>query len=452
MIEKSFTSLYILTGSVANYYKSLLANSFFGGRMKAIIMAAGNGVRMWPLTETRPKCLLPVAGKPITYHQIKELMAAGVNEFVFVVREKKEQIIAYVSSLQQQFGFRLFVVEQGKENGTAAALLSAEGKVDDTFIVVAGDLLFDSSIIKKLLETHKAGGNNITVALKKVDKPEKYGIVDVVDGRISYIEEKPKNPRSNLANLSIYCMEPSVFERLKDIKPSSRGEYEITDILVGAKAIEVEGYWRDVGYPWDLLEANKEMLARLEPKAGDIQNSTIIGKVIMEEGARIINSYVEGDVYIGKNTIIGPNAYIRGPTSIGDNCCIGESVTVKESVIFDEVDAKHLAYIGDSVIGRNVNFGAGTQLANFRFDEGNVNVSTERGWVNSGRRKLGAIVGDNVKFGVLASVMPGKLIGPNCWIHSGVVVNRNVPSGLYVFVQQQLGFRKISELGKKQSD
>ncbi|MEM3432471.1 MAG: glucosamine-1-phosphate N-acetyltransferase, partial [Candidatus Bilamarchaeaceae archaeon] len=127
-------------------------------------------------------------------------------------------------------------------------------------------------------------------------------------------------------------------------------------------------------------------------------------------------------------------------------------VTVKESVIFDEVDAKHLAYIGDSVIGRNVNFGAGTQLANFRFDEGNVNVSTERGWVNSGRRKLGAIVGDNVKFGVLASVMPGKLIGPNCWIHSGVVVNRNVPSGLYVFVQQQLGFRKISELGKKQSD
>lgn len=420
--------------------------------MKAVIMAAGNGVRMWPLTETRPKCLLPIVGKPITYHQIRELAAAGVNEFIFVVREKKEQIVAYVSSLQQQFGFRLFVVEQGKNNGTAAALLAAEGKVDDTFIVVGGDLIFDSSIIKKLLKEHKSNESSITVALKKVNRPEKYGIVDIVDGRISYIEEKPKSPKSNLANLSIYCMEPSVFEKLKQIKPSQRGEYELTDILVGAKAVEVDGYWRDVGYPWDLLEANKEMFARMEPKAGDIRNSTISGKVIMEEGARIINSYVEGDVYIGKNTVIGPNAYIRGPTSIGDNCFIGESVTVKESVIFDEVDAKHLVYIGDSVIGRNVNFGAGTQLANFRFDEGNINVSTERGWVNSGRRKLGAIVGDNVKFGVLAAVMPGKLIGPNCWIHSSVVVNRNVPSGLYVFVQQQLSFKKLDEVIRKQSD
>jgi len=409
--------------------------------MKAVIMAAGSGVRMWPLTETRPKCLLPIAGKPITYHQIKELTKVGIDEFVFVVREKKEQITAYASSLQQQFGFKLFVVEQGQENGTAAALKAAEGKIEDEkFIIVGGDLLFDSSIIKKLLEAHESG---ITVALKRVERPEKYGIVDVVDGRISYIEEKPKNPKSNLANLSIYCADKSIFSMIKEIRQSARGEYEITDVLVGAKAVEVDGYWRDVGYPWDLLEANKEMLARMEPKAGDIQNSTIVGKVIMEEGARIINSYIEGDVYIGKNTIIGPNAYIRGPTAIGDNCCIGESVTVKESVIFDEVDAKHLTYIGDSVVGRNVNFGAGTQLANFRFDEGNVNVMTEKGWVNSGRRKFGAVIGDNVKFGVLSSVMPGKLIGSNCWIHSGVVVNKNIPSGLYVYVQQQLNFRKI---------
>lgn len=411
--------------------------------MKAVIMAAGSGTRMWPLTETRPKCLLPIAGKPIAYHQIKELLAAGVSEFIFIVREKKEQIAAYVSSLQQQFGFRLFLVEQGPENGTAAALKAAEGKVgQEKFVIIGGDLLFDSSIIKKVVEAHEG---RITVALKQVEKPEKYGIVEVVDGRISYIEEKPKKPRSSLANISIYCADHSVFSAINDIKMSSRGEYELTDILVGAKAVEVDGYWRDVGYPWDLLEANREMLARMEPKAGDIHNSTIKGKVIMEEGAMIINSYIEGDVYIGKNTIIGPNAYIRGPTAIGDNCSIGESVTVKESVIFDEVDAKHLTYIGDSVVGRNVNFGAGTQLANFRFDESNINVVTEKGWVNSGRRKLGAVIGDNVRFGVLSSVMPGKLIGPNCWIHSGVVVNRNVQSGHYVFVQQQLSFRKIAE-------
>lgn len=411
--------------------------------MKAVIMAAGSGTRMWPLTETRPKCLLPIAGKPIVYHQIKELSAAGIDEFIFVVREKKEQIAGYVSSLQQQFGFRLFLVEQGPENGTAAALKAAEGKIEDgKFVIIGGDLLFDSSIIKRIIGAHESG---ITVALKRVERPEKYGIVDVVDGRVSYIEEKPKKPRTNLANLSIYCADKSVFSAIREIRPSERGEYELTDVLVGAKAVEVDGYWRDVGYPWDLIDANREMLTRMEPKAGNIHNSTIKGKVVMEEGAMVINSYIEGDVYIGRNTIIGPNAYIRGPTAIGDNCTIGESVTVKESVIFDEVDAKHLTYIGDSVIGRNVNFGAGTQLANFRFDETNINVMTEKGWVNSGRRKLGAVIGDNVKFGVLSSVMPGKLIGPNCWIHSGVVINRNVQGGMYIFVQQQLSFRKIAE-------
>ncbi|MFH1222163.1 MAG: bifunctional sugar-1-phosphate nucleotidylyltransferase/acetyltransferase [Candidatus Micrarchaeota archaeon] len=408
--------------------------------MRAIIMAAGNGVRMLPLTETRPKCLLPVAGKPIAYHQLSELRKAGINEFVFIVREKKEQIAAYLSELQKELGFKLFIVEQGAESGTGSALLAAEGKADSAFVLVGGDLLFDAATIKQVIAAHKGG---ITVALKHVEHPEKYGIADVVDGKISYLEEKPKNSKSDLANLSIYCMDSAVFQQLKQLKKSPRGEYELTDLLVGATAVETDGYWKDVGYPWDLLDANKDLLQHMEAKMGQIENSTVNGKVIMEEGSKIINSYVEGDVYLGKNSIIGPNAYIRGPTAIGADCHIGESVTVKQSVIFDGVNAKHLAYIGDSVVGAGVNFGAGTQIANFRFDAGTVNVLTGRGWVNTGKRKLGAIIGDNVKFGVLSATMPGKLIGANSWVHSGVMVNENVPSSVYVYVQQQINFRKL---------
>lgn len=408
--------------------------------MKAIVMAAGDGKRMWPLTETRPKALLPVVGKPIIYHQICSMKDAGIDEFVFIIREKKEMLIDYLTKLQDELGVKIEFVEQGEKNGTGAALLYAEGKVSGKFVVVGGDLLFDSEIVKKVMAEHSG---EITVGLKKVERPEKYGIVETAGGKISYIEEKPKNPKSNLANISVYCMEPSVFEKLKKLKQSERGEYELTDILVGAKAVEVEGYWEDVGYPWNLLDANKEFLKRMESDVGEIENATINGKVFMEKGSKIISSHIEGDVYLGKNTVIGPNAYIKGPSVIGDNCKIGDSVTIKQSVLFDNVNAKHLAYIGDTVVGNDVNFGAGTQIANFRFDAGNINVLTEKGWVNSGRKKLGAIIGDNVKFGVLSSTMPGKLIGANAWIHSGVIVNKNVPSNVYVYIKQDIHFKKI---------
>jgi bifunctional UDP-N-acetylglucosamine pyrophosphorylase/glucosamine-1-phosphate N-acetyltransferase len=194
-----------------------------------------------------------------------------------------------------------------------------------------------------------------------------------------------------------------------------------------------------------LLEANDHALSRLEARAGIIENSTVEGKVIMGDGAKIINSYVEGCAYIGAGTVIGPNACLRGFNSIGKNCSIGSGTTLKSSILLDHVNAKHLSYIGDSVIGENVNFGSGTQVANYRFDEKNVLVMTEKGWVDSGRSKLGAFVGDNTKFGVLSCTMPGKCIGSGCQVHSGVVVNRNVPSGTSVFSRAPIEFGKTEE-------
>ncbi|MBU0526982.1 NTP transferase domain-containing protein [Candidatus Micrarchaeota archaeon] len=405
--------------------------------MKAVILAAGEGVRLRPLTSTRPKCMLYVAGKPILHHLLLEAKKAGITEAIVVVRYLKEKVTEYFSNVE--LGMKISFVEQGSEKGTAAALLCAESHIQDTFVVLAGDTVTESSIIRKTIE-EKEG--RITLAVKKVKNPHEYGVVELSGDKVSIFEEKPKHPKTDLANLSIYCMEPTIFNDLKSIGKSERGEHEIVNLFVGAKAVVTDGYWRDIAYPWDLFEANEFLLEKLEAQSGEIINSTISGKVIMEEGAKIIHSYVEGCSYIGAGTVIGPNAYLRGHNSIGRNCSIGAGSTVKNSILFDNVNAKHLAYIGDSVIGSNVNFGSGTQVANFRFDEGHINVLTEKGWVNTGRKKLGIIVGDNTKFGVLSATMPGKIIGTNCWIHSSVVVNKNVPSNVRVFTRQPIEFAK----------
>jgi len=408
--------------------------------MKAIVLAAGEGVRLRPFTETRPKVMLPVAGKPILHHLLLEAKKAGITEAVIVVRYMKEKIVSYFADNPP--GMKIEFVDQGSENGTAAAILAAEKHVNDTFVVLAGDIVTEASVIKKVIAGHEG---SITLGVMKVPNPHAYGVVELSGSRVSLFEEKPRHPKTDLANLSIYCMEPTIFGEIRSIAKSARGEYEIVDLFLGAKAVVTEGYWRDIGYPWDLLAANEAVLSKMEAKSGHVENSTIEGSVIMEDGAKIINSYVEGIAYIGAGTVIGPNAYLRGYNSIGAGCCIGPGSTVKNSILFDKVNAKHLTYIGDSVIGENVNFGAGTQVANYRFDESGINVFTERGWVNSGRNKLGAFVGDNTKFGVLSCTMPGKSIGPNCWIHSGVVVNRNVPRGTSVFTRQPIEFGKMPD-------
>ncbi len=406
--------------------------------MKCVILAAGDGLRLRPLTETRPKPLLVAGGKPIIHHLLSEAAKAGISEAVIVVRHMKEKLTEYLQGTD--LGIKLTFVEQGQDSGTGAALLCAEKEINDTFIALAGDIVTEASVIRSVMEAHEGG---ITLGLKKVPNPHEYGVVELSGDRISLFEEKPRHPKSDLANLSIYCMEPTVFSELRSIGKSERGEYEIVSLFTGAKGVVSQGYWKDIAYPWDLLEANEHLLGRAEARSGRIENSTIEGKVVMEKGARIIDSYVEGCSYIGAGTVIGPNACLRGYNSIGRDCSIGPGTTVKSSILLDRVNAKHLSYIGDSVIGEGVNFGSGTQIANYRFDSENVNVLTERGWANSGRKKLGAFVGDNTKFGVLSCTMPGQLIGANCWIHSGVVVNKNVPSGSRVYTRQPIEFGKM---------
>jgi bifunctional UDP-N-acetylglucosamine pyrophosphorylase/glucosamine-1-phosphate N-acetyltransferase len=407
---------------------------------EAVVLAAGEGKRLRPLTYTRPKCMIELAGKPILAHVLENLASAGVKTAHVVVKYKKETITEYFGK-NPISGLKLNFIEQGAKYGTAAAFGEAEKHVSGAFFGVAGDIITEASALKKLAYSHSG---EVSACLKSVDDPSEYGTAIVQNGKIASFEEKAKHPKSALANCSLYTFEQSIFEKIKKIKPSSRGEYEIIDLLKGATAVEISEYWLDMGMPWQLFSANEFLLSKMpEKREGTIENSTIKGKLILEKGAIIHDSYIEGTVYVGKNTYIGPHAYIRGTTSIGDDCGIGDSTTLKNSIIFDSVNAKHLTYIGDSIIGENCNFGAATQIANFRFDSGSIKAKVNDVVIDTKRNKLGAIIGANTKMGVLSSVMPGRIIGDGCWVSAGVVVEENVERKTHVQLKQNLVHRKL---------
>ncbi len=382
---------------------------------KAVILAGGEGKRMRPLTYTRPKSLLYAGTKTILERDIEILKKLGLEIYV-VVKYKKEMI--YEKIKEKWKGVQ--IIEQNEEYGTGAAIMSLKGKIDGNFLVMAGDDIYGEEDIKKMLD-HK---NAIAVAKSK--NPERFGVVEVENGIVRNIEEKPRNPKSDLVNTSMYVLNEEIFK--KEIGKSERGEIEFVDLVKDMNVVVIKD-WIPISYPWDLFKAHEYLIKNTEEyQKGEIINSTIKdAKVIVEEGAYVINAFFDGGMhYIGKNAKIGPNTYLRGNNFIGEKCEIGFGSTVKNSIIFPKTKAKHLSYIGDSVIGENVNFGSGTQIANFRFDGKNINVFTEKGWINTGSRKIGAFVGDNTKFGILSGVMPGKLIGNDCWIGGGMIIYRNV--------------------------
>jgi len=406
---------------------------------KAVVLAAGEGKRLRPLTYTRPKCMIQLAGKPILAHVLENLKSVGVSEAAIVVKYRKETIIDYFSA-HPVTGMKLSFIEQGGNYGTAAAFGYAEAFATDRFFGVAGDIISEPEALKKLAE---GASGEATAALRAVEDAREYGTAVVKGGKISGFEEKVEKPKSNLANCSLYVFEPSIFRKIGDVKKSARGEYEIIDLLLGATAVEVGGFWLDMGMPWQLFLANEFLLSRLPEKKGRLENCTVKGKVIMEKDAVVHDSYLEGNIYIGEKTEVGPHAYIRGTTSIGRDCSIGDSTTLKNSIIFDHVNAKHLTYIGDSIIGSGCNFGAATQIANYRFDAGHIHAVVNDVVIDTRRNKLGAIIGDSTKMGVLCSVMPGKMIGDGCWVDAGVVVKENVERGTHLVLHQAITRRKI---------
>jgi UDP-N-acetylglucosamine diphosphorylase/glucosamine-1-phosphate N-acetyltransferase len=400
--------------------------------VKAVILAAGEGSRMRPLTYTRPKVMLPIANKPIIEHLIVEAAEAGIKEFIFIVGYHDEQVRDYFGN-GENWGVKIGYITQRKRLGTADAIRGVKTLVNSNFLVMNGDIIASREDIVSM-----SIKSDDTIGVKEVEDVSDLGVVEVSGKRVVHIYEKTSQPPSNLANTGLYLLTSAIFDAIAQTPKSPRGEYEITDSLQlmieqGCNvAYQRIGYWLDCSYPWDLLSANEALLAsNKEQRLGEVEENVVLkGEVSIGENTIVRSGcYIVGPVTIGRGCDIGPNCYIRPFTSIGDGCRIGAAVEVKGSIIMKGTKIPHHSYLGDSVVGESCNFGSGTKIANLRLDKKNIIVSG----IDTKRRKLGAIMGDGVETGVNVSINVGSLIGNNATIGPGAIASGVVLPGSRVF-------------------
>lgn len=416
-------------------------------KLKAIILSAGEGSRMRPLTLTKPKTMLPVAGKPIIQYNIESLRDNGITDILLIVRYKEEIVRNYFGD-GSDFGVNISYKTQKDFLGTANAISYGEDFIDDSIIVLNGDIILDDEIIHEIIKKYNYLSPDTLMLLTEVEDPSAFGVVEIENGNIKNIVEKPKREEApnNLVNAGIYIFNKDIFDKIRETEISERGEYEITDsvslqiednkTVIGHKTSKD---WIDVGRPWELIEVNEELIGKLKTEIkGTVEAGAVIhGEVFLDEGSVIkAGVYIEGNVYIGKNCDIGPNSYIRGNTYFGDNVHVGNAVEIKNSIIMENTNVSHLSYVGDSVIGSNCNIAAGTNIANLRFDNATIKTKIKNQKIDSGRRKLGAIIGDSVKTGINSSFSPGVKVGHNSTIGSGVLLYEDLPSDTRVLEKQ----------------
>ena len=391
--------------------------------MQAVLLAAGQGTRLRPLTDSLPKPMVPVADRPLVAHAADAAVAGGVSELIIVVGYEREEITAYFGESYR--GVPVTFVTQSEQRGTADAVRAAAPELDGPFVVINGDNLYDDNIAA-LFEEGPA------VAAMPVDEPTNYGVLSTDGSTVTDIIEKPADPPSNLANAGAYQF-PADAQEYLDVSESERGEYELTDVLARVidefevRVVELHR-WLDVGRPWELLEANEWRLENLDRRLdGTVADTaTINGAVVVEDGATVKSgSVIEGPTFIGEGATVGPNAYVRGRTVLARNTKVGQSVEIKNSVIMEDSAVPHLSYVGDSVLGREVNFGAGTNVANLRHDDGNIKLTVKGERVSTGRRKFGVVAGDEVKTGINTSLYPGVVLSTGARTSPGESVDRD---------------------------
>ncbi|MDI6856582.1 MAG: sugar phosphate nucleotidyltransferase, partial [Candidatus Thermoplasmatota archaeon] len=344
---------------------------------------------------------------------------AGVKDFIIVVGYRGEQVREYFGD-GKKLNVKIEYAEQKKQLGTANALKQAEKFVKDSFLCLSPDSLISSQVLKKLCKQKP-----LTICIKEVPCAKELGVVKVRGNKILEISEKVEEGKA-LVNLGTYLLDPVIFDAIRKTQLSERYEYELTEALnilirEGHRltAQKIKEVWLDIATPISLLKANELVLKNLRGECkGEVERyATLKGNVSVGSGTIITSgSYIIGPVIIGKNCEIGPNCFIRPFSSIGNNVRIGNGVEIKNSIIMDNTKIGHLSYVGDSIIGRNCNFGAGTVIANLRFDRKNVPIIIRGEKADSGLKKLGVIMGDNVQTGINVSIDPGTVICENATI------------------------------------
>ncbi len=329
--------------------------------MKALILSGGKGTRLRPLTYTSAKQLVPIANKPVLFYGIESVVEAGITDIGIVVGETRDEIRASVGD-GSAFGARITYIEQDAPRGLAHAVLIAEEFIgDDSFVMYLGDNLIAGGITGLVQEFERLGPA-AEILLAEVPNPEQFGVAELTaEGVVRRLVEKPQEPSSNLALVGVYMFSREIFESAKRIRPSARGELEITDAIqdlidrgLTVHPHKVKGWWKDTGKLEDMLEANRIVLDTLEAEGGrvEVEGVRVEGRVELGEGVELEDCLIRGPVVIGAGSRI-ENAFIGPYTSIGARCTL-KRCEVENSIILSDCQIYDIPLrIDGSLIGRN---------------------------------------------------------------------------------------------------
>jgi glucose-1-phosphate thymidylyltransferase len=369
--------------------------------MQAVILAAGEGKRVRPLTHSRPKALIPVANRPIIEYVIDALIKNGIRDIIVVVGYRKEQVIRYLNSLSVP----VTVVFQDKQLGTAHALTCAKSKIKGDFLVLPGDNYIDAGSIAKIKNVKNA------MLIKEHPSPSNFGVVQLTDGYVTHIVEKPQRSPGFMVSTGIYSLSPSFFQYIR--------ENTITDVIscMLEDKQKIQGIiaddWQDAIYPWDLLRMNARLLSHISPS---------------REGAYSRNTTITGAVHIGKGTTIGPNTLITGPVVIGNDCEIGPNCCIMPNTsIGARARIEPFCYIGNALLMDDSSIGSHSRILDAVLGEGCVLADHTSTCMSASlmeiegaviKPEFGAILGDGVQAGAFTT-FKNCIIGNNTTVEDG---------------------------------
>jgi glucose-1-phosphate thymidylyltransferase len=326
--------------------------------MKALVLSGGSGTRLRPITHTSAKQLVPVANKPVLFYGLEDIAEAGVTDVGIIVGDTAPAIEAAVGD-GSQFGLNVTYIRQDAPRGLAhAVLIAREFLGDDDFIMYLGDNFIVGGITG-LVREFAAARPHAQIMLQQVSDPRSFGVAELDElGRVKNLVEKPKEPKSDLALVGVYLFTAAVHEAVASLKPSWRGELEITEAIQWlldhgrtVNSTTITGYWKDTGNVTDMLEVNRLVLESIEPRIdGQVDdNCEIIGRVVIEAGALVLNSRIVGPAIIGGGTkVVG--SYIGPFTAIDDSCLVQDS-EIEYSIVLSNASIKGVRRIEASLIG-----------------------------------------------------------------------------------------------------
>jgi glucose-1-phosphate thymidylyltransferase len=332
--------------------------------LKGLILSGGKGTRLRPITHTSAKQLVPVANKPVLFYGIEAMAAAGIEQVGIIIAPETGEEIRAAAGDGSRFGVRITYVVQDDPLGLAHAVLTAEQFLGESpFVMYLGDNLLQGGI-EDLVTAFRANEPEALILLTPVPDPEHYGVAELSDGAVVRLVEKPAEPKTDLALVGVYMFTPRVHSAARAIKPSARGELEITDaiqhLVDQGQRVEphiVRGWWKDTGRLEDMLAANRLVLDTIVGRvAGELVSSQVDGRVVIEPGARLERSTVRGPAIIGAGAKLS-DSYVGPYTAVGENCSI-QNAEVEHSILLAGSVVKDLdGRMESSLLGRNVRIG-----------------------------------------------------------------------------------------------